>query len=147
MTRSLAQPCGLSPGNGGTIAPETGSKGRKIKQGVETDSHCPKPNGCFHAACRVSPVTTALDSAKSPLGSRNAAFAPVTFKVPSRSGLPLWKTFLALNSQCRYWEVLLRSDIPFGGGCRHEVVLTVNLGACCCRLTHRERKVGAGEEL
>lgn len=103
--------------------------------------------GDFHAACRVSPVTTALDSAKSPLGSRNAAFAPVTFKVPSRSGLPLWKTFLALNSQCRYWEVLLRSDIPFGGGCRHEVVLTVNLGACCCRLTHRERKVGAGEEL
>lgn len=42
---SLAQPCGLSPENGVTIAPETGSKGEKIKQGVETDSHCPKPTG------------------------------------------------------------------------------------------------------
>lgn len=37
-------------------------------------------------------------------------------------------------------------DIRFRGGCRHEVVLTVNLGGCCCRLTHRERRVGAGEE-
>ena len=48
----------------------------------------------LRAACRVSPVTTTLDSAKSPLGSRNAAFAPVTFNVPSRSGPPIWKPSL-----------------------------------------------------
>lgn len=76
-----------------------------------------------------------------PLASRNIVFAPVTFKVPSRLGPSIWKTFFAVNGECRGGTVSVVTYLALAAGIRQ---LSVNFGGYCYSLIYHEKHGGQG---